>query len=142
MKMYTRATAAFMMTCGLGLFAAAAPAAAATNEVLDIGNGTLLAKGLGFRISYTYTCRPGFVATSVIDVEQLVSKSRLAVGVAGSTSPTPCTGDPQTTTVVGVIKDDIPLKSGVALARLTVYVDNQVISETLEFREEIRLSNK
>jgi hypothetical protein len=54
MKMYIRATAASMMTCGLGHFAAAAPAAAA-NEALDVSDGTLLAKGLGFEISYTYT---------------------------------------------------------------------------------------
>lgn len=141
MKLHTRATAALMMTCGLGLFAAAAPAAAA-NEALNIGNGTLLAKGIGFKLSYTYTCRPGYFARSVVDVSQRMSQTRMAVAVGGSNSSTKCTGNPQTINVVGFIKDNLPLKSGVALATLTVHLDSPQAFETLQLAKEIRLSKK
>lgn len=143
MKTYTRATAAFMMTCGLGLFAAAAPAAAA-NEGLDIGNGTLLARGLGFELSYTYTCDPGLTATrAFVDVVQRIGKTQRTFAYGVNESDIECTGNPQTFKVVGQTKPDyLPLKSGVALAILTVYLENESFPPTIEFREEIRLINK
>ncbi|MBT2556083.1 hypothetical protein [Arthrobacter sp. ISL-5] len=144
MKMHTRATAALVMTCGLGLFAAAAPAAAA-NEVLDISDGTLLAKGIGFQISYTYTCDPGLTATSAVDVVQRISKSQVTIAVAGDASKTECTGNPQTLTFVGQTKPGyLPLKSGVALATVTVNLSNDQNQpfQNLRFAKEIRLTNK
>jgi hypothetical protein len=145
MKMYIRATAASMMTCGLGLFAAAAPAAAA-NEAVDISDGTLLAKGLGFEISNTYTCDPGLTATAAfVDVVQRVKKTELTYAYAPGPNDIECTGNPQTFKVVGQTKPDyLPRKSGVALAILTVNLEDAANTSIprLELRQEIRLSNK
>lgn len=145
MKMHTRATAALVMTCGLGLFAAAAPAVAA-NEGLDISDGTLLAKGLGFEITYSYTCDPGLTATSsFVDVVQRVKKTGVTYAYAANTGDIECTGTPQTFKVVGQTKPDYgPLKSGVALATLTVNLENADNTNIprIEFREEVRLTNK
>ncbi|MBO1267892.1 hypothetical protein [Arthrobacter cavernae] len=108
-------SAALLLTLGVGLFAMAGPASAATS-VTDISDGTLLAEGVAVEVSFSFTCDKGRNVTSNLMISQRVNAGRIARGFGSNTGGfEPCTGDLQTETVT-VIAESSAFKNGTALA--------------------------
>lgn len=103
-----------------------------------------MAKGLGFQLSYTYTCDPGLTATSkFVDVVQRINKTQVTYAAGGDHNPIECTGNTRVITVTGQTKPDyLPLKTGVAFATLTIDLEKDgQFFQRLTLREEIRLAS-
>jgi hypothetical protein len=108
-----------VLTAGLGTvlslsMATSAPAAVTS---LDIGSGSLEAKGLIATVPLTFTCDAGAYYSAYVFVRQIAQQRTITQG-DGSTSGS-CTGESQTVTVQ-VRPNPKPFKKGTAVADATV----------------------
>jgi hypothetical protein len=137
--------AAVGMVLGLGIFAAAAPANAASSLSIG-GTGSLLAKGLAADVNYSVVCDEGLVFNFNAQIRQKINNKNIAIG--GSDTPfTECTGEIQTGTLTLRIDNFDPnrvavFKNGTALLTGNLLTCNsEGACDFITFNEEIRLKN-
>jgi hypothetical protein len=133
-----------------GALAAAIPALPAVGQfspphpVVDIGTGSLVARGAAVDVPVTYTCGPGDLVYGYLSVQlsQRTQAGRLAQGF-GYTENIVCDGTPHTV-IVRVTAESffggVAFKSGVALATATLVIRLEGFGQEVEsVQEEIRL---
>jgi hypothetical protein len=143
MNIKSRVITAGVFAASLSLMSVAAPANAAVVAILDVGQGTLLEKGMAAEVPVTLVCDPGSVlAQADVSLHQKVSQGRVTRGF-GFTDFT-CTGQSQTVTVTATVSDavNIPFKNGIAVADVTLIACPQDSScDVVTIRREIFLKN-
>jgi hypothetical protein len=139
--MKTKIRATITAACTAGLLSIATPAFAA-GAILDVGDGTLLAKGAGATIPITFVCDAGQTYLIDLGVQQRVSQGRVAKG--GTQTFGDCTGSEQTITLTVTSDGDsnLAFKSGSALARVFFETCGIDFCDRFSADYEIALKNK
>jgi hypothetical protein len=140
-----RVVATGVLAASLSLVSVAAPANAAVRTILDIGPGSLVAKGAMVDLPVTFICDQGSFNTSLtVQLQQNASQQRTATG-SGVESGFVCTGKTQTVTLT--IKGPrrapaIAFKNGTASVQVSLTTcapDSTCGSESLS--KEVMLKN-
>lgn len=130
----------------LTLMSVAAPAHAADLTILDIGNGTLVRKGIAVEVPVTFVCPADSIETGLnLEVREDYGNGDFAAagqGVVGFT----CTGETQTITVTAPATSKggaVPLKIGKATATVLMQVCSPTFDcPQVEITTEIKIKNK
>lgn len=118
----------------------AAPAQAATGQLNNVSDGTLLARGTGVTLQVTFTCDPGAVGNAHINVLQRVQGGKIALAAAESPA-TECTGEAQTFSLT-LQSFEQAFKKGTAQAVVTLTVCDASTCQQPTFSQEIKLVSK
>jgi hypothetical protein len=142
MKVKKRDLIAAFVTAGALLSASPAFAAGA---ILDVSDGTLVAKGAGVRVSSSFVCSAGEFYTLDIGLAQRVSRGEVTGG--NNQTSGDCTGDFQTVSfIINPSSDNgkaTAYKNGTAVANVNLFTCTpQFNCENTTFQEEIRIQNK
>lgn len=106
------------------LFISSTAPAWSSGVPLDIGNGTIGAKGAAVSIPVTFTCQleeGRTTETVLVQLQQQLSPKHQAKGAGAA--EVACTGSPQTvsiTVIAGTKNDGFAFRSGDAIATLTI----------------------
>lgn len=132
-------TGAFIAALSLVLVAAPANAA---GSVINVGPGTLLAKGAALEVPVTFVCDVDSAYASVtVIITQKVSQGRTATGNFSTTDFT-CTGESQTVTLT-LNAANAAFKNGTALADVDLFTCPPDFNcQDLRILKEISLKNK
>jgi hypothetical protein len=136
MKTRSRGAAGAALIAASSLFLAA-PATAAP-AIINVSDGTLLAKGAAVGVSITFQCDEGFHYVLELNVTQKVNRNKVTTGTTQTNAD--CTGSSQTVHLaVGPDSRETPIafKSGSALVSVLL-VD---VGETQSVLQEIKLRN-
>jgi hypothetical protein len=129
--------AAVVALVAASLLSLAAPATAAP-AIINVSDGTLLAKGAAVSVSITFQCDEGFHYVLELNVTQKVNRNKITTGTNQTNAD--CTGSPQTVELaVGPDSRDTPtaFKSGSALASVLL----ADVGETQSSLQEIKVRN-
>lgn len=132
----------FLLTAAALTATSSAPAQAATGQLVNVSDGTILTRGTVVSLQVTYTCEAGTgaVANAHINVLQRVQGGNIAQ--ASASSPTAeCTGEPQTFDLT-LQAFERAFKKGAAQAGVTLTVCDPFTCEQPTYTQQIQLVAK
>jgi hypothetical protein len=143
MNIKSRVVTTAVFAASISLMSVAVPANAAVLTALDVGQGTLLDRGMSVDVPVTLVCDPGSVFAQVsVQVNQRVSQGRITRGF-GTTDVT-CTGQSQIVTVNAPVSAPVNIlfKNGTAVAEVfLIACDLGGTCDEVRIRPEIFLKN-